>query len=100
MSQMLSWQHGMLVFDGDPLEDVIQEICRYTKTRIIIKDPGLRNIRVGGYFKTGETEALLSVLQDNFAIHVEHVKDNLIYLSAAKIQQASRDVKQPLETQR
>ena len=100
MTQKLSWQHGMLVFDGDPLEKVVREICRYTNTRIVIKDPALRNIRVGGYFKTGETEALLTVLQDNFSIQVEHARDNLIYLSGTKIQQASRDVEQPLETQR
>ena len=100
ISQKLSWEHGMLVFDGDPLDKVVREISRYTNTRIIIKDPALRNIKVGGYFKTGETGALLSVLQDNFSIHVEHVNDNLIYLTGAKIQQASRDVEQPIETER
>lgn len=100
ISQKLSWQHGMLVFDGDPLEKVIREICRYTSTRIIIKDPALRHIRVGGYFKTGETGALLTVLQDNFSIHVEHVNNNLIYLTGANLQQASRDVEQPIETER
>lgn len=100
MSQKLSWQHGMLVFDGDPLDKVVKEICRYTNTRIIIRDPGLRNVRVGGYFKTGETEALLTVLQDNFSVLVERSDDNMIYLSAEKLQQASRDVQQPIETQR
>lgn len=93
MSQKLSWQHGMLVFDGDPLDKVVKEISRYTNTRIIIKDPALRNVRVGGYFRTGETDALLTVLQDNFSIHVERSNDDLIYLSRGPIQQASREIR-------
>jgi len=100
MSQKLAWQHGMLVFDGDPLEKVVNEISRYTDTRIVISDPAIRSIRVGGYFRTGETEALLTVLQDNFSIQVDHSEENIIYLSAPKIQQATRDVQQLIETER
>lgn len=85
----LSWQRGMLVFDGDPLDEVVEEISRYTNTEIIISDPEIRNIRVGGYFKTGETDALLNVLEDNFSIHVERVSGNLIYLTGPRINQAA-----------
>lgn len=81
IEQKLSWQRGMLMFKGEPLEQVVEEINRYTNTEIIISDPGIRNIRVGGYFKTGETEALLNVLKDNFSITINRVNEHLVYLS-------------------
>lgn len=91
ISRKLSWQHGMLVFEGNPLDEVVEEISRYTNTEIIISDPDIRKIRVGGYFKTGETDALLTVLEDNFSIHVERVNGNLIYLSGPRINQAANE---------
>ncbi|MEX2525668.1 MAG: FecR domain-containing protein [Gammaproteobacteria bacterium] len=84
LSREMSWQHGMLVFEGEALEEVVEEISRYTETEIIISDPDIRNIRIGGYFKTGEVGSLLSVLKDNFPVKVDHVNDNLIYLSGEK----------------
>ena len=86
MQRKLSWQEGMLKFEGEPLDRVVEEINRYTNTEIIITDPELRNIRVGGYFKTGETEALLNVLKDNFAISVNHVNPRLVYLTRADVE--------------
>ena len=81
----------MLVFEGNPLDEVVEEISRYTNTEIIISDPEIRNIRVGGYFKTGETDALLTVLEDNFNIHVERITGNLVYLAGPRINPAANE---------
>lgn len=81
VARRLAWQRGALVFEGDALEDVIQEVSRYTKTRIVISDPSIRNLKVGGYFKTSETEAMLHALEANFGIAVEWVGPDLVYLS-------------------
>lgn len=91
ISRKLSWQRGMLVFEGNMLEDVVEEISRYTDTEIIIRDPDIRDIRVGGYFRTGETEALLAVLENNFSINITRANDHLIYLSGPGIKQATND---------
>lgn len=82
ISRETSWQHGMLVFNGETLEEVVEEISRYTRTEIIISDPEIRDIRIGGYFKTGEVDSLLAVLKDNFPVKVDQVDDRLIYLSS------------------
>lgn len=90
ISRKMSWQNGTLIFKGETLEEVVREISRYTDTRIIISDPALRDIRIGGYFKTGEVEALLTVLKDNFSIEVDRVSDNLVYLTGEKVIRADR----------
>lgn len=91
ITRKMSWQHGTLVFKGETLEEVVREISRYTDTRLIISDPAIRNIRIGGYFKTGEVDALLTVLKDNFSIRARKVKSNLIYLTEDKVIQAKKD---------
>jgi len=90
ISRKLAWQHGTLVFKGETLEQVVKEISRYTDTSIVISDPDIRDMRIGGYFKTGEIDALLTVLQDNFDLHVERVDDNLIYLTEENVIQADK----------
>lgn len=34
----LAWQKGMIVFKGEPLESVLEEIGRYTPVRFSISD--------------------------------------------------------------
>ena len=42
-------------FQGEPLDNVLAEVSRYTTTRFVIADEKLRDVRVGGYFKIGES---------------------------------------------
>jgi transmembrane sensor len=83
IERQLSWRNGMLRFDGEPLSHVVEEVSRYTTQKIVILDPGLADLRIGGYFKVGETEAMFEALETSFGIHAERAGGNLVYLSAA-----------------
>ncbi len=83
LERELSWRDGMLIFDRQPLEQVVAEVSRYTPVKIVITDPVLRRLEFGGYFPTGDTEALLNTLEGNFGIRVDRVQPGLIYLRAA-----------------
>ena len=39
LARRLSWQDGMLSFDGETLADAAAEFRRYSPTRIVIEDP-------------------------------------------------------------
>lgn len=81
VDRRLSWRKGMLSFSGEPLQQVIAEVSRYTETRIVIQDPVVAELPMGGYFKAGETEAMLEVLQVSFGLQVTRVSDKVIVLS-------------------
>ena len=83
IERQLSWRDGMLRFDGEPLSHVVQEVSRYTTQKIVILDPSLADLRIGGYFKLGETEAMFEALESSFGVHAERINENLIHLSAA-----------------
>jgi transmembrane sensor len=82
IKRKLSWREGILSFSGEPLEQVVAEVSRYTPVTIVISDPAIRDIRIGGYFKIGETDAMLEALETSFGVRVNRVNDQLIYLAA------------------
>ena len=84
MARKLSWRDGMLIFSGESLEFVIEEVSRYTPISIEFLDPGLRDLRIGGYFRVGETEALFEALETNFNVQVSYTSDYVVQLSTNK----------------
>jgi transmembrane sensor len=64
----VAWQRGFIVFDSRALPDALDEIDRYTRTRFVLGDERLRNVRIGGQFKTGDVEGLLRTLREKFLI--------------------------------
>jgi transmembrane sensor len=58
-----SWSDGRLIFDGMPLHQVLDEINRYTSTKVILGDNALANIPIGGNFVAGgDTEEFVETL--------------------------------------
>lgn len=84
LTRQLAWREGLLMFSGEPLEEVVSEISRYTDLSIEISDPQVRNLRIGGQFKVGQTEAMFEVLESSFGIQVTRVDRDTVRLSATK----------------
>jgi transmembrane sensor len=82
LDSRLSWQRGEVVFQGEPLEQVLAEIGRYTTTRFVIGDEKLRDVRIGGYFKVGEMDNFLASLRENFLIDWQRAQDGRIVLTS------------------
>lgn len=68
LNAQLAWHNGMLVFQGETLDVALEEINRYSKLQLIIEDPELSSIEVGGYFRAGDSDQLLMMLEHNFGI--------------------------------
>lgn len=79
----LAWQHGMLIFRGEPLETVLREVGRYTTVDFEMADPSLGEMRVGGYFRAGDIDGLLVALRENFGIRASRAADGRIVLAPA-----------------
>ena len=84
LARQLSWREGYLVFAGDPLSYVVDEVNRYMPITIEIADPTLNQLRIGGRFKVGELEAMFDVLESSFGIQVSRLDDRHIQLLPAQ----------------
>ncbi len=81
LAAKLSWKSGNLIFRGEPLEDVVGEISRYTKVQFELADDAkLKQIQVAGLFKTGDVNGLLEVFKNNFNIEAERIGKDKIRL--------------------
>lgn len=82
IEKKLLWQKGILIFEGESLEHVVAEISRYTSKKIIISDQATKEIRIGGYFETGDIVKLFDILESGFNISVKKEGPDTIHLSS------------------
>ena len=82
IDRKLAWRDGLIIFSGEPLDQVVEEISRYTSVSFVVTDPELNTLRIGGRFKIGETDAMLEVLETGFGVNVNRVSNDLVYLTA------------------
>jgi transmembrane sensor len=80
LSSELAWREGAIVFDGEPLSEAISEIERYTDARIIISDPRIAALRVGGRFRTDDVQGLLQGLEAALPVTIRRASDGLVYV--------------------
>lgn len=83
----LAWQRGILVFQGEPLQQLLAEVGRYTTTQFVLEGDALRDVRVGGYFQAGDVDGLLLALRENFEIEFQRIGDDRVVLRPARAAQ-------------
>lgn len=68
LEQLLSWRTGRLSFDNSPLADAVAEFNRYNTRKIVIVDPAVAAIRVGGNFRATNIDAFVRLIASDFPI--------------------------------
>lgn len=61
LSSATAWQSGRLVFDDETLEDAVTEMNRYSRRPVVLAE-NIRELRISGIDKTGDTEAFATSL--------------------------------------
>ena len=82
LEKKLAWHAGALVFEGETLAQAIEQISRYTSKQLIIADPALNDLTVGGRFKTDDIDGLLMALAISLNLKIEAGKNNRLYFMA------------------
>lgn len=67
----LAWRDGMLSFDQTALSDVAAEFNRYNRRPIVIADPAVASIRIGGTFQASNVDAFVRLLRDAYGLRIE-----------------------------
>lgn len=84
LDSQLAWRDRELVFKGESLVTVIKEINRYTPLTLILVDPEIASIPVGGFFKTGDLNQLLQVFEYNLGISHRQQGDEILLSKISK----------------
>ena len=70
IDDLLSWRHGLLVFDQSTLADAASEFNRYSRKKLLITDPTIARMRISGRFESSNVEAFTRLLRQAYGLHV------------------------------
>ncbi len=80
----LAWRVGMLVFQGDTLQTVLQEVSRYTTVKLEAEE-SIRDIQIEGLFKAGDIDGLMIAMEKNFNVESQRIgEDQILFTARAK----------------
>ena len=83
LEKQLSWLQGRVVFDDEPLAEVLAQVSRYSTLPLRLASPSLKDVRVSGAFAVTDLPSFLKGLELGFDLKVELKGDS--YMVSRKI---------------
>lgn len=80
MARTLAWHEPLLRFGGATLAELAGAFERRTGRRVVLTDPGLANLRLGGGFRADDLEGFAALLGATLDIEVEPAKNGALIL--------------------
>jgi transmembrane sensor len=68
VDRKLSWTEGRLWFERQTLKDVVAEFNRYNRRQMVIADPAIENLRIGGGFEATDPESFIAALERTLGV--------------------------------
>ncbi len=65
-----AWRRGKLIFNGRALGDVVAEIERHRRGRIVIVNSSLSSLEVTGVFDISDPESILGMIEETLPVQV------------------------------
>jgi len=78
LNEELGWRRGVLVFHRTSLIDAAAQINRYGGKKLIIADPRIGHLMIGGTFQISNVMAFAEAAQDSFGVHIEDRGDEIV----------------------
>jgi len=75
-----AWRRGLIELRGETLEAAVAEFNRYSEHKLVVADPSIAGIRVGGAFGTNEADKFVAALELGFPVAAQHGDDGVTRL--------------------
>ena len=84
IADALAWQAPRLQFFETPLGDAVAEFNQRNRTQIILADPGLKTVLIGGTFRVDNVEGFLRLLEKTLDLRAEPRSPGVVALTRAR----------------
>ena len=78
----LAWTEGELRFDNKPLGEIVVEMNRYSRRKIVIDDPAIANRSLYGAFMAGDVDQFVHALTDYKIAKVRSENEDVVVLTS------------------
>lgn len=68
VARKLAWTTGNISFDGETLTEAVREFNRYNRRHLVIVDPAIAQMKVGGSFEAQDPESFAATLEKHFGV--------------------------------
>jgi transmembrane sensor len=76
LTRKLAWTQGRIWFDRVTLAEAVAEFNRYNRRQMVIDDPAIAGLRIGGTFGSTDLDSFVAALQ-TFGIRVVATRSNV-----------------------
>jgi len=83
----LAWTEGRMIFDGERLQEVVDEFSRHSRVSIEFEQPELAELEVTGNFVLGDDEAFLEAIEISLGVRANRISDTRVLLTAVQRQE-------------
>lgn len=80
LQRRVAWLDGVIELNGETLQQAVDEFNRYRTSKLVVADPAIATIRVGGRFETDEADKFVSAISTAYSIRVVEDESGAIYL--------------------
>jgi len=80
LAEALAWREPLLRLGGATLAELMVEFERQTGRRMVLVDPVLSDLRVGGRFHSDDLDGFIRILEQNYGLKSEHATDGSLLL--------------------
>lgn len=75
---LLDWRDGFVNFHNTSLASAVDEMNRYSAHKIVLADPSIAHLTLGGHFRWSNTDAFVNLLVAGFPVRAEHRGDQVL----------------------
>lgn len=81
VNRITAWQNGQLVFDNEPLSQIVERISRYSTVPVTVADAKTGALRMSGVFNTGDVAAFVEAVTHYLPVTASQPQYGAIVLS-------------------
>jgi transmembrane sensor len=74
----MSWRSGYIALRDTELAVAVTEFNRYNRKQLVIADPSIAQLRIGGNLRAQNVEAFVRVLEEGFPVRAEDEGDRIV----------------------
>ncbi len=78
LASELGWRRGVLTFDHTTLADAVAEFNRYNRSKIVIADPSVARLEIGGTFPADDVKLFGRAAKIALGLNVENHDGNVV----------------------
>ena len=75
-----AWRQGKVIFRSEPLREAVRRVNRYSRTRLVVDDPALAELKLSGVFESGDTQAFAEAVQSYLPVVADTSESGTIHL--------------------